>query len=239
MSGLLLICNSLIYGFLLYYSISYLLSHLTFTQVENPSQFIFKLFLSGISLNACVPFCSFLIYIFSVISSSIKILGESLLSSEISFASLINNLNPSNYFLEGMFNLFSFDGLLKSLISISFISLTISYAVRYVMIKVFILLSPFAILSLSSNKTSWFFKSWLKTFTSMLFLQVIIALILLVYFLISKNGNYVLSQLLQFGVIFALVKANSFTKEFIGGLSSDVSLTGASIFHKLKGGNRQ
>lgn len=139
--------------------------------------------------------------------------------------------------MEGLFNLFSFDGLLKSLISISFISLTISYSVRYVMIKVFILISPFAILSLSSGKTSWFFKSWLKTFISMLFLQVFISLILLVYFIICKNGNGFIVPLLQFGVIFALVKANSFTKEFIGGLSSDISLAGASIFNKFKGGN--
>lgn len=73
-SGILLICNSLIYGFLIYYAISYLLSHLTFTQVEAPSQFLFRLFLSAIALNCCIPFCSFIIYIFSVISSSIKIL---------------------------------------------------------------------------------------------------------------------------------------------------------------------
>lgn len=105
------------------------------------------------------------------------------------------------------------------------------------MIKIFILISPFAILSLASVKTSWFFKSWFKTFISMLFLQVLISLILFVYFLICKNGNMIITQLLQFGIIFALVKANSFTKEFIGGLSSDVDLTGLSIFNKFKGGN--
>ena len=41
-NGILLISNSLLFGFLLYYSIKYLFSHFTYKQVENPMQFIFK-----------------------------------------------------------------------------------------------------------------------------------------------------------------------------------------------------
>lgn len=234
-SGILLICNSLIYGFLIYYAISYLLSHLTFSQVENPTQFLFKLLLCGFAINAALPFCSFLIYIISTISDAIKMLGTNLFGTEISFSNLINNLNPQNYFLEGLFNLFSFDGLLKSLISISFITLTISYAIRYVMIKVFVLISPFAILSLANSKSSWFFKSWLKTFLSMLFLQVLISLILVVYFAIGSGDTSIIKELIQFGIIFALVKANSFMKEFMGGISSDVNFSSVSMFKMFKG----
>ena len=42
-NGILLIANSLILGFLLYYAGKLLLSNLLVTQVERPSSFIFKL----------------------------------------------------------------------------------------------------------------------------------------------------------------------------------------------------
>ena len=224
-SGILLICNSLIYGFLIYYAISYLLSHLTFTQVEHPAQFLFKLLLCSLAVNGSLAFCSFLIQITSTISSSINMIGESIFHTEISFICLIDALN-----------LFSFDGLLKSLISISFITLTISYSIRYVMIKVFILISPFAIISLINSKSSWFFKSWLKNFLSMLFLQILISLILVVYFAITSHENTIINQLIQFGIIFTLVKANSFLKDFMGSLSSDVNFGSVSMFSMFKGG---
>jgi hypothetical protein len=41
-SGILLITNSLIFGFVLYYSIKYLLAHFTYKPTESPKQFIFK-----------------------------------------------------------------------------------------------------------------------------------------------------------------------------------------------------
>ena len=38
-----IIANSLLLGFIIYYSIRYLMSHLTFNKVENPFSFIIKL----------------------------------------------------------------------------------------------------------------------------------------------------------------------------------------------------
>ena len=55
-NGILLIANSLLIAFILYYSIRYLMAHLTYTQVENPSSFIIKLILCGACMN-----CSFFI----------------------------------------------------------------------------------------------------------------------------------------------------------------------------------
>ena len=50
-NGILLISNSLLFGFLLYYAIKYLFAHFTYQQVERPSQFIFKLIIWGICIN--------------------------------------------------------------------------------------------------------------------------------------------------------------------------------------------
>ncbi|MFR2571668.1 MAG: hypothetical protein ACLS90_08315 [Clostridia bacterium] len=41
-SGILLLCNSLLFALILYYSIKYLLSHLTYENIEHPFSFIFK-----------------------------------------------------------------------------------------------------------------------------------------------------------------------------------------------------
>ena len=41
-NGILLISNSLLFGFILYYSIKFLMAHFTYKQTENPMQFIFK-----------------------------------------------------------------------------------------------------------------------------------------------------------------------------------------------------
>lgn len=235
-SGILLICNSLIYGFVLYYAISYLLSHLIFSQVEHPMQFIFKLLLCTLAINASLPLCHFIIYIVSIISDCLQLLGSSLFRVNISFVSLVSDLNPANYFIDGTFNLFSFDGLIKALVSINLVSLTISYAIRYVMVKILILLSPFAILSLINHKCSWIFKSWIKIFLSLLFLQLLISLLIILYFAINFEDNEIINQLIHLGIIFALSKANSFMKDFMGGLSSDFDLSTIGLFTIFKGG---
>ena len=235
-SGINLICNSLIYGFLIYYAISFLLSHLTFSQVENPIQFVFKLLLCAFALNASHMICSGLIFICSHISSMILDLGDFLFGYDISFSSFIKDILPNDYFTSNSFSLFSFDGLIKAATSFGFLSLTISYAIRYILIKVLVIIAPFAILSLSSSKTSPFFKSWLKNFIATLFLQIFISIILLVCFIVDDRDKILPSQIMHIGMIYTLIKANSFMKEFLGGFSTDVNLSFPSISSIFKGG---
>lgn len=113
-SGINLICNSLIFGFLLYYAISYLLSHLTFTQVESPIQFVFKLLLCTFALNASQVLCSGLIFIFSHISDMLCELGNFLFDFDLSFSGLLDDVLPKEYFTSNSFSLFSFDRNTKS-----------------------------------------------------------------------------------------------------------------------------
>lgn len=234
-TGIIYICNSLVYGFILYYGISLLLSHLTFSQVQRPSSFIFKLFLCVIAINSCSLICYATIFSNSLISSMIRNVGENLFNKEICFSTLIENLNSTIY-TDTSFNLFTFDGLIKAFISIGFVNLAISYSLRYVMIKVFILICPFAILSLSIDKFNWIFKAWCKIFLSLLFLQILVALILLITFSLEYNQNDIFSQLIYIGSIYSLIKANSFLKEFMGGLTTDVNFGLTTIKNLIIGG---
>ena len=119
----------------------------------------------------------------------------------------------------------SVDGIIKSFISIGLFNLIFSYSLRYILIKVFTLLCPFAFLCLINNKTKWIFSSWLRIILSLLLLQIFISLILLVCFSFTYSSN-ILSKIIYIGCVYALMKANTIIKEFIGGVST---VTGSPI----------
>ena len=91
------------------------------------------------------------------------------------------------------------------------------------MVKVFVLLAPFALLTLLNNSTSWFFKIWLKTLLSLLLLQSLISIILLIIFSFKLQFTDVFSKLMCIGSIYALIRANSYMQHFFGGISTDIS----------------
>lgn len=222
-NGILLIANSLLLGFLLYYALRYLMSHLTYQNVEHPFSFIIKMVIFGI----CMNFSFFLIQIFLDlnfnISLAIRNLGQNLFGKNVCFSELISTINTNMSINTNSINIFSIDGLIKSTLSFSLLSLVLSYSIRYITIKVFVLLAPFSILSLTLNSTSWFFKSWLKNLFSLLFIQIIVSLVLLILFSLNFSSANLLNKFIYVGGIYSLIKANSFVREFIGGVSTDVS----------------
>lgn len=221
-NGVLLISNSFLLAFLLYYAIRYLLAHLTFSQAELPFRFLIKLVLCGIFMNFSFSVIELFLDLNNNISIAIRSLGENLFNKSICFSELINTINSKIAINTNSIDIFSLDGIIKSTLSVSLLSLVFSYSLRYVFIKVFILLAPFAFLSLSLQNTSWFFKAWIRNFFSLLFLQIIVSLILLILFSIDFSSN-LLSKFIYVGGIYALIRANYFIKEFIGGISTHVS----------------
>ena len=224
-NGILIIANSLLIGFLIYFSARYLLSHLYWTQLESPHQFILKLIIFGISMNFSYFIIEEIIDISSNISLSIRNLGEDIFNSEICFASLISEINSTIGINTNTMNIFSIDGLIKSTLTASLLGLVFSYSLRYIMLKVFALLTPFAILSLCLNSTSWFFKAWFKNLFSLLFIQIIVAIVLLLLFSMDYSSGGLLVKFLYVGGIYALIRVNSFVREFVGGISTNVSQT--------------
>ena len=227
--GILLIANSFVLGFLLYYALKLLLSNLLITQTERPTSFIFKMIFFGICMNSSFFLCERILFFNHAFSSLIQDLGNSLFDCDISFCGLLDKIQSIIHIEETNFNLFSIDGLLKSILSISFINLAFSYSIRYIMIQVFILISPFAFLCLCSSSTSFVFKSWLKCFISLLLVQVLVSLILLLIFSIDFSPQNLFSKFLICGALFALIKANSFVREFLGGIGTDLSNTTANL----------
>ena len=233
-NGILLIANSLLLAFILYYSARYMLSHFTYHQTDSPISFIIKLILYGIAMNCSYFIITFILDLNSDISLAIRNLGEHLFGKPICFSELITTINTTISIDANSINIFSIDGLIKGTLSISLINLVFSYSLRYILIKVFILLSPFAILSLTINSTSWFFKAWFKNLFALLFIQIIISLILLVLFSMDYSSTNLFTKFIYIGGIYSLIQANSFVREFIGGVSTDVtqSVKNFSTFKK-------
>ena len=224
-NGILLISNSLLLGFILYYSIKYLMSHLTYSRVENPSSFVIKLIIFGICMNFSFFILDFILELNFNISMAITDLGESLFHKNICFSELISTINSNMSIDTSSLNVFSIDGLIKSTLSISLLNLVFSYSLRYIMVKVFVLLSPFAFLSLTLNSTNWFFKAWLKNLFSLLFIQIIVSIVLLILFSLDFSATNLFNKFIYVGGIYALIRANSFVREFIGGVSTNVAQT--------------
>lgn len=220
-NGILLICNSLVFGFILYYSINYLISHLTYTKIDSPKQFIFKSIIFIAIMNSSLWICEQIINLISIITEGFSYLCNTLFDSNLSFSEFIDDINQA-LSLSGDFNLFSFDGIVKSFTSIGLINLIFNNSLRYIMIQIFVLISPFAFLSLITNSSEWFFRVWLKNFISLLLVQILTALVLLLSFSISPSSNPLFSKLLYIGIIFALNKVNHYMKELFGGISTVV-----------------
>lgn len=231
-NGLLLIANSILLAFILYYSIRYLIAHFTYSPVESPLSFIIKLILCGIAMNCSFYIIHFVLDLNSNISLAIRNLGELLFNKDICFSELITTINTNMSIDTSSVDIFSIDGLIKGSLTISLLNLVFTYSFRYVMIKIFILLSPFAFLSLTNNSTNWFFKSWARNLFSLLFIQDVVSLILLILFSIDYSSN-LFTKFIYIGGIYSLIKANSLVREFIGGISTDFSHAVQS-FSKMK-----
>ena len=231
-NGILLIANSVLLAFILYYATRYLIAHFTYTQVEAPFSFIIKLILYGIAMNSSFFILQLILDLNFNVSLAIRSLGEQLFNKNICFSELITTINTNIAIDTNSLNIFSIDGMIKGLLSVSLLNLVFSYSLRYVMVKVFILLSPFAFLSLTLNKTTWFFSAWLRNLFSLLFIQIIVAIVLLILFSMDYSSSNLFSKFIYVGGMYALIRANSFVREFIGGVSTEVSQTVQNFFKK-------
>ena len=101
-------------------------------------------------------------------------------------------------------------------------SLVFTYSLRYLLIQIFAILCPFAFLSLLSENTEHFFRSWIKNFFSLLFIQILLSIILLLSFSLINFSNIEIQKLLYIASIYAITRCNYIMRELIGGISFEV-----------------
>ena len=223
-TGLLVLAEFFLSAFVIYYAVSKFTAYYTGKEVDSAPKFFVKAVFIGILVFSSFNVCSAILSATSEITTLICSLGKNILRQDITFSNLIEKLYSSSS--NGNFNLFSFNGILTSMVSISSFSLIISFSIRYIITKVLVLLSPFSFLCLMNRGTASLFKCWLKSFFSLLLIQVIMALILLLSFaIIKENSSNVFNQILLIGSTLALMRTTQFVKEFLNntGISTDFS----------------
>lgn len=220
---LLLLANALLIGFSLYYAIRLLYSHFSYVEIERPYQFVFKLLIFAIVLQFSYFICEQILQVNYYLSGSIIEIGSSLLHTPISFENFITNINELIQIEESNFSIFSVDGILKGFVSFQLLNLMFSYSLRYIMIKVLVLIAPFSFLCLINHSTSWFFKIWLRNLLSLLLLQCLVSFILLLLFSIDFSSQDLLGKFVYIGGIYALSRAGNYIKEWLGGISTEIS----------------
>lgn len=228
--NIITLSEALLFGFLLYYAISYSFSFLTCSHFQKPISFISRLFFSALLIHFSLPICEKVLDFFYLISSILRTLGSYIFPFELSFSILYDKI--SKLFFSDLtvpFKFFSFDGILKSFLSFGFVNLLFTYSVRFIFIKILVLLSPIAFLSLCLDQSTWIFKVWLKNFVSQLFTQIVICVILLVIYSLDTFSNPTIVKLLYIASVVCLMRASSFVKDFSSGFTSDVSSSFSSI----------
>lgn len=218
LSGLVYLADAMLAGILIYYVIRYFYSNFVDIKVETPPQFLFKLLIFAFAINGCYLVIEQVININYFISSSIQELGKSSTGLNISFSQLLININKFMGTDVSSINFLSFDGILKSFISVGLIVLALNYSLRFILLQVLILFAPFAILSLMTYSTSWIFQAWSKSFLSLLIIQIFVPLVIIVIFNIDSTN-----KILFVGGIYVLSKINSYVREIFGGISSEIS----------------
>lgn len=228
-NGILYLTDALFLGIIIYYAIRYSYSVFTGNNIERPSQFVFKMIIIGIFINSSYFLCEQILNINYLISGSIQDIGKSIIKKDITFSNLILNLNSVISVGENSFDLFSFDGIIKGFISIGLLNILFTYSLRYIIVQVFVLTTPLALLSLINSSSYWIFKSWAKAFFSLLLLQSFVAFILIIMLSLDTSN-----KLLLIGSIYAMIRANTFLREILGGVSIDVSNNLSSIISTFK-----
>lgn len=228
-NGLIYLADSFLLGFALYYILKLYYSNYNEIPIERPYQFFFKMFIFVLVIHFSYFICEQVLSLNYLLSSSIREICSDLSNEDVSFTSLIRNINNNAANANLSFDLFSIQGIIQSITTTGLLGLMLSYSVRYILIQFFILCSPLAFLCLISNSTSWVFKNWFRCFFSLIILQCLIPLILVICFISYDSNNF-----LSVASIYALTKMNSYVRDIFGGLNLEVQSNMNGLINTFK-----
>lgn len=217
-NGLVIIANTLILFFVIYYVFKQLIGIYNGNKIESIYVFIIRIIIVCIIVNFSYYMCEEILNIFGILGESIDTYASDLINRKVTF----ENLKDSIINIENIINtdLVSLDGIIKGIISFGSVSILISFSVRYVTVIFLIIISPLAFVCLSSNLTSGIFNMWVKMLIVNLTLQIGIKLLIFIP-LAYKNQNDIIYKIILVGTISLIYKFNIFIKELLARISNE------------------
>ena len=217
-NGLVIIANTLILFFVIYYVFKQLIGIYNGNKIESIYVFIIRIIIVCIIVNFSYYICEEILNIFGILGESIDTYASDLINRKLTF----ENLKDSIINIENIINtdLVSLDGIIKGIISFGSVSILISFSVRYVTVIFLIIISPLAFVCLSSNLTSGIFNMWVKMLIVNLTVQIGIKLLIFIP-LAYKNQNDIIYKIILVGTISLIYKFNIFIKELLARISNE------------------
>lgn len=216
---LIIIANSLILFFFIYYVLSNLIIMYNGNKVSNMYSFVIRIIFVTILVNSSYYICEQVLNILELFTNSIDIFAKDLAGQSVSFVNLKETIISINDFMKS--DVLSLDGIIKGMISFGAISVLINFSIRYVTVIFLVIISPFALVSLASDLSVEFFKTWIKLFITNLLVQIVVKLFILIP-LMYKHTNSVMYKIILVGTIYLIYKINNFSKEIFIKFSSQI-----------------
>lgn len=220
--GIIGIAISILIGIALYYIINYFIKKIINEEIENPYTFIIKAIIAGFFIIYIKDIILFGISVNNMISKEILNLTKTFFNEKVTFENILIKINEALYTQGQEFNIMSFDGIIKIYLIFGIINLIFEYSLRYVMIKIMFILSPIFIAFKANRKIEYLYNNWTKGIFSLLFMQNIIAVILVLSTRFMVSSIIPINKIIYMGMIYALIKVNVFVKEMFGGVSIEV-----------------
>lgn len=218
-----ILLNSFVLFFLTYYVLTQLVAIYNGKKAENVYVIILKTTVCYIIAMNSYEICKYIVMLVSYLTEIVENYGKTICGNEVSFDSLkeiINNLK------NGKDDLISINGMINALISFGAVTVVLNLSIRYVTIMLLTFISPIAFISISSDLTAGFFKSFIKTYITLLLNQIIIKIILIIP-LSFKSTEDIIFKIVLVGSIYLIYKIDSFTKDLLKNISTNSDMKSA------------
>ena len=203
-------------------NINYFIRKIINEEMENPYTFIIKSIIAGFFIIYIKDIVLFVISVNNIITKEILNLTQTFFNQRVTFENILIKINETLYVQGEGFNVMSFDGIIKIYLVFGIINLIFEYSLRYVMIKIMFILSPIFVAFKTNRKTEYLYNNWVKGMFGLLFMQNIIAIILVISTRFITSPLIPINKIIYIGMIYALIKVNVFIKEIFGGVSIEV-----------------
>ncbi len=205
MNSFSLIISAIVSGIILYYVFKTIISLYSNISVSNVYYLIIKIIIITIISSNSFSICKELININFLFSDTIKSFLEEISEEKIDYSFLEDNISTLEDFFD-IANKTGINGLKDSIICIYIFALVVFFSVRYFIINLCVILSPFAFICLISSKTKSYFYCWFKLFVFNLLIQSINYVIIYIP-VVSQNEKEIYTPLL-IGSIIVMFKIN-------------------------------
>lgn len=206
--NIILFANSILVAYVLYYCVRLILSHYSGAEIESPARFFIRVIVAATAMNFSKEICQLIITCSSSISSFFLTLTSEEPLTFRALAELLENRNASWDPLNGIVGL---------IVNTLYFNLALLFGTRHLLVRLIVLVSPFAFLCFSNTSLEGFYKSWFRMFISLLLVQMLNSLLLLLIFGVVNGEDLLTDEILILSILTAFTKTNDIIKEFLNG----------------------